>query len=280
MQHSRRSSKAEWLRTIGQELAQLAAFYTKGERYHESYRKNREAFRKLITERNSIAKDIRAFQKAQLERVNDLINWTAYRLGNTNELLNELAWQREEELLKQILLNHLEYAAEIGFMYAKDQTKRTVNASVYDKRMQKLLLKRAQFSAKKITDATKERLIAKLITEIELRPKAFTAAAFPLDISKLVQEAIEEVFDDLFKAKTIADSEIIDGIMDGAFHYAREADLKYKIWQTQEDEKVCPICEPLDGKRVKIDDVFDTSGGEVDLPPDPHLSCRCYVDFE
>lgn len=46
------------------------------------------------------------------------------------------------------------------------------------------------------------------------------------------------------------------------------------IWHTSLDERVCPICLPLEGERKKIGDVY--SGG-YDGPP-AHVSCRCYEE--
>jgi len=38
----------------------------------------------------------------------------------------------------------------------------------------------------------------------------------------------------------------------------------------------CPVCEPLDGARVRLDDMFLTSSGPSDFPP-LHPNCRCNV---
>lgn len=44
-------------------------------------------------------------------------------------------------------------------------------------------------------------------------------------------------------------------------------------WLTAEDEGVCPVCEPLNGERVLINQAF-SSGDEE---PPAHPSCRCTV---
>jgi SPP1 gp7 family putative phage head morphogenesis protein len=43
----------------------------------------------------------------------------------------------------------------------------------------------------------------------------------------------------------------------------------YRVWQTNKDEQVCPICSPRDGKRI-------TDGN---LPP-AHPRCRCWWNLE
>lgn len=46
----------------------------------------------------------------------------------------------------------------------------------------------------------------------------------------------------------------------------KDAGVKYVKWNTQEDEKVCGVCNPRDGKIYPIDKA----------PPKAHWSCRCY----
>lgn len=40
-------------------------------------------------------------------------------------------------------------------------------------------------------------------------------------------------------------------------------------WMTAEDEKVCPICNGLDGTIIGI--------GDIDAMPPAHTNCRCYI---
>lgn len=46
----------------------------------------------------------------------------------------------------------------------------------------------------------------------------------------------------------------------------KAAGVKYVMWNTQEDEKVCPYCLPLDKKVFRIDNA----------PKKQHYGCRCY----
>ena len=62
-------------------------------------------------------------------------------------------------------------------------------------------------------------------------------------------------------------------------------------WYTAEDELVCPLCAPMDGKVISVDDnffdqgdtaegsdgsTFDISYSDVETPP-LHPDCRCYI---
>lgn len=46
-----------------------------------------------------------------------------------------------------------------------------------------------------------------------------------------------------------------------------------KRWYTNADDRVCPICAPLNGKEVRQDEEFDTG---IPNPP-AHVNCRCWT---
>lgn len=54
---------------------------------------------------------------------------------------------------------------------------------------------------------------------------------------------------------------------------ASRAGVTEIIWQTSQDERVCPICGPMEGKQARIGGFF---AGGYDQPP-AHVSCRCYI---
>ena len=52
----------------------------------------------------------------------------------------------------------------------------------------------------------------------------------------------------------------------------------YKTWFTNNDDRVCQICGPLDGKEVLIDRSFYSPiGGGFPQPP-AHVRCRCWMN--
>lgn len=57
-----------------------------------------------------------------------------------------------------------------------------------------------------------------------------------------------------------------------------ELENTHKVWRTAEDEKVCPVCAPLDGKTLPITGQFSTDSGEFFVPP-LHINCRCDVEI-
>ena len=84
---------------------------------------------------------------------------------------------------------------------------------------------------------------------------------------------LEQVLEPLFgemRAKRIATTEVTRLFAHGN-QMAWEATgfVNSMKWMTAEDEKVCPICKPLDGTLIGI--------GDLDALPPAHVNCRCWV---
>jgi SPP1 gp7 family putative phage head morphogenesis protein len=116
------------------------------------------------------------------------------------------------------------------------------------------------------------------------------------DIRSLVENAFEEQFDvdelsDLIsnhvgddeRAELIARTESMRAANEGQqqlWDQAVEAGVltgtEKQEWITTPDDRLCPICEPLDGQQVGLDEMFDADGEEIEGPP-AHPNCRCTV---
>lgn len=113
-------------------------------------------------------------------------------------------------------------------------------------------------------------------------------------IRDLVEDAFEEQFTveeladeiasiigDEDRADKIAHTETMRAANEGvleAWQQATESGLlegtEKKEWITTPDDRLCPICEPLDGQTVGLNEQFDVEGGDLDGPP-AHPNCRC-----
>ena len=54
--------------------------------------------------------------------------------------------------------------------------------------------------------------------------------------------------------------------------------VEKKRWYTAVDERVCPICAPMHGQTVGIDDYFTDGNGNQVQAPAAHVNCRCYIE--
>jgi SPP1 gp7 family putative phage head morphogenesis protein len=75
------------------------------------------------------------------------------------------------------------------------------------------------------------------------------------------------------RAETIAVTEVTRAAAEGGRLYQQQlqqAGFTFdRIWRTSNDERVCPVCGPLDGKP-------EAEWGGLDSPP-AHPNCRCSV---
>ncbi len=83
------------------------------------------------------------------------------------------------------------------------------------------------------------------------------------------------------RADSIARTETMDALNDGALEGWAQAQDDGLLGEgaTKEvivtpDERLCPVCEPLDGVAVPLDEPFDTDNGPIMAPPF-HPRCRC-----
>lgn len=116
------------------------------------------------------------------------------------------------------------------------------------------------------------------------------------DIADLVEEAMSGEFDvatlaseitsllgDSTRAELIARTETATAANEGLMALWDQAvtngylkPTSKKEWIVTPDDKLCPICEPLDGEQVGLDEEFDVDGELMDGPP-AHPNCRCVV---
>lgn len=90
------------------------------------------------------------------------------------------------------------------------------------------------------------------------------------------------------RADMIAQTEVTRASVEGEMATAREIENQgirmQKVWVTNRDEIVCPICQPLNNVRANtpgVDAVFvhPESGVTYDAPP-AHPRCRCWINTE
>lgn len=93
-----------------------------------------------------------------------------------------------------------------------------------------------------------------------------------------------------YRGYLIARTELAFAYNQGSYEGTKQAQAAgymgevVKIWCTADDERVCPICGGLDGKRIAMDEDFDFST-KLSTPtirrvPPAHPSCRCSVMYE
>jgi len=119
-------------------------------------------------------------------------------------------------------------------------------------------------------------------TREDIRDLVADAMDGEYDVGELANEIASLLGDDT-RADVIARTESMRAANEGQqqlWAQAEEAGLltgnEKQEWIVTPDDKLCPICEPLDGEQVGLDESFDVDGEEIDGPP-AHPNCRCVV---
>lgn len=87
------------------------------------------------------------------------------------------------------------------------------------------------------------------------------------------------------RARTVARTETLRALQEGQRQGYQQAveqgvlvkDRTRRQWVTANDERVCPICGPMDGQLTTLDEPWQTAVGPLDKPTDSHPQCRCAV---
>jgi len=82
-----------------------------------------------------------------------------------------------------------------------------------------------------------------------------------------------------FRAELIAKTELVRSYNAGTLQMLKQSGVKVKEWFTARDERVCPICAPMNGQLRPVDEPFegkDTKGRILKvMHPTIHVRCRC-----
>jgi SPP1 gp7 family putative phage head morphogenesis protein len=95
----------------------------------------------------------------------------------------------------------------------------------------------------------------------------------------LLEKKLSTLFDKR-RAQTIARTEVTRMYAEGNIAAWKSTGyVTQKRWNTARDERVCPICGPLDGMIVQIDsNGFTTEPGGLGITAPPaHPNCRCWL---
>lgn len=265
------------LSDLSYELAVIVADESFGESYHENYKKNKVAFAALIKQEQALRKAVRGWQLRMVKQLPKLVDWDAFKGGNRKSLLKpEGEWSPYRVELEELLFEQIWKAFGVGIMYGEGQLKTQISFSGLTENPEEKLRARARESAASVMQTFQNRVVAKLIKDIEKR--TVTAAEFPIDLDEDVEEDLRYVTNDTSKADGISATEIIAAVAFGLLFFGKAAGADTKTWRTQEDGKVDDVCQSLDGETVPIDQTFESIDGDMDAPPDPHVNCRCYLD--
>lgn len=103
---------------------------------------------------------------------------------------------------------------------------------------------------------------------------------------KELAETLEDIVGDEDRAEAIARTEVMRASNAGHQAAWQQAlgeglldDGTKQVWVTTPDDRLCPICEGMEGETAPLGGTFTVDGEEIDGPP-AHPNCRCVVALE
>lgn len=117
--------------------------------------------------------------------------------------------------------------------------------------------------------ATSERLVGEALADWIERPGA--------TMGDLVGLLTPRFAGNQARADLIAVTEVTRAYANGQKAAFQAAGVRRWRWNTNHDELVCPVCQPLNGRVVEIGQSFGEFRGQVFTEPPSHPGCRCWV---
>lgn len=180
-------------------------------------------------------------------------------------MINLAFWQREQEILRAILLPRLTQMAFMAMREAAIKAAITFDPTLAN---QDAVEWAALYTDELLIQlgSTSERQTGAIIADWIKRPNA--------TIGEL-NAALADAFGD--RASLVAVTETTRAFAAGEEIAYLRAGITEWTWQTNRDEMVCKYCRKAHGNTVKIGQPFgDFRGKDVTRPP-YHPDCRCWV---
>lgn len=195
------------------------------------------------------------------------------------DLFSSIIFNQKEQTikLKTMSMPNINAAITAGLTLGSKETGKLIDWTLYNPNILRMTEARATFVAEKINESTANQLRQALDDGI----KAGESIA---DIAKRVDKIYS--FNQDFRAKRIAQTEIIGATNQGQLKAYEDAGIKQKEWLTAGDEKVRDSHATMNGQVVDLHQSFTTGlGTKLGYPGDRSgladasevVNCRCTV---
>jgi len=231
--------------------------------YNAEHSKRYKAFQEKI--RRSMISQIRKI--ANYKEVLPLLMSLAKGRNPTVELLSQITVMINKDKLsdKVDLKLYLEWAGNQGGQAGLDKLGINAVFALKDQRLIDYFDDYSKLLIDSVDDYTKEWIAAKI-------QEGKDTGLTPFEIQQLLEEDGDAI--SAIRAERIVLTETNKEMSTIELDAARRNNILEKIWRTSLDERVCPICAPIEGEKQAINANFSIGS---DIPP-AHVSCRCYME--
>ncbi len=192
-----------------------------------------------------------------------------------DRLLDAEFWGNENTLLRMWLIDFLTRAAQDGVTIS-DAWTRSKFALEFDPTLTnadaaKWARQYAGGLAKDVNATTRDSIKQSVANWIE------TPGA-------TIQDLIDAMPFNEQRAMRVAVTEVTQAYSEGERLYTTQLQERYptlqivRVWYTNNDDRVCPICAPLNGMQIGVDSGWSGEGADPEglVGPPAHPACRCW----
>lgn len=247
----------------------LGAALRESEPWEEGYRLDMKSFRELLRREQELDGAVMGYLSSlATERVDRLVNWAEVRpqlQASTVPPISDQAWQDEVNELVVIVEPHIEAIAAVGVQAGEAIYRVPVDYSDLSDAVYKAAKTQ---TAEMVTQVTKtNRKLLQQAIEKSIRSGE--------NVSGLIAR-IQKVVNNPVRAEMIAYTESVNAYQIGTRQFALETGAISKTWESKLG--ACPLCLPLDGLTIAIDELFTVGKCQV-LHPTGHVRCRCGLRY-
>lgn len=237
------------------------------EDWQPSYKHNRSTFRALLAQEAELESQVSEYLYQAAERAPGYVDWsrmpaavkaTAGPVDNNDAD----AWTIEQTLLTQAIMDAITELIATGGKAGELTYGMNIGMSTLNEEVLKAAREHVAQLVSQVTDTTRD-LIRESIKQSIDRGE---------DITKSV-ERLKKVVNNPVRAELIARTESVNSYQTGLAKYARMTGAVSKTWESLLG--ACPICSPINGKTIGIDELFVLPNGREVAYPTAHPKCRC-----
>jgi len=236
--------------------------------YEEKLNNARKLYWELFIKRtdpleNKIKPEINKVFDEQEKEAQRLLRQSKSITKDPQNVINMPKSKKELERWAKMLIPFITEVCRINGDTAMSDLGITVGFDVTNPRVVNFIREHGAEAVKNISNTTMEKLRATLeegVKNGESIPK----------LSQRIADEYRQMKD--YRTDRIARTETAAASNQGTLEAYKQSEVvEKKEWITAHDERVCEICEPLDGETVDLKSNFSIG---VDAPP-AHVSCRC-----
>lgn len=251
-----------------------------GEPWHPSYKANRVLFRRLVEAEALLETATAEYLYNLSRRAPAYVDWAMYagELAKQPQLkagikaaadpVSREPWDAEAFDFQRAIIDAITIISTIGAEAAYEKYGRPLTVTDLGDLVADAARNHVATLVSGVTETSRDQI-----------RRAIRDSLARGETTDLAMERIMRTINNPVRAEMIAQTESVNAYTMGTLAYAEESGAKSKIWEALAG--ACEVCAPMDGKKVKLGQLFKlNNGAEVD-GPSSHPRCRCgiYVEY-